>query len=160
MPMDLPNTETRVTEHTSERINQRLRLELEARIFYFARNPDKIDDRLAELDREWDIERVLETNAAGVSLFGILMASRNRSWLILPFTVAAFLMQHALQGWCPPVELFRRIGIRTTEEINLERVALKALRGDFDQVDMSIIEDPSEKARKALLAAERTNLRG
>lgn len=147
--MDLPNTETRVIEHTNERINECLRRELESRVFYFARNPDMIDDRLGELDREWDMERMLETNAAGVSLFGVLMGCRDRKWLVLPVAVGGFLMQHALQGWCPPVEIFRRIGIRTTKEINDERYALKALRGDFD-VDLASDEDPDSRAQKAL----------
>ena len=127
----VPNTDTRVMEKTSEEINERLRHEMEMRIAYYAQNPGEIDSRLAELDKEWDIERVLETNAAGVSLLGILMATRNKKWLILPFAVAGFLMQHAIQGWCPPVPFFRRMGVRTTYEINTERNALKALRGDF-----------------------------
>ena len=41
-------------------------------------------------------------------------------------------MQHALQGWCPTVPEFRRIGVRTAKEINREKYALKAMRGDFD----------------------------
>jgi len=132
--MTLPDTETRVAENTREDINMRIRREIEARLLYFSKNPDLIDGRLRELDAEWDIERVLEANAAGLSLLGILMAGRNRKWLILPFAVAGFLMQHALQGWCPPVPLFRRLGIRTTKEINEERYALKVLRGDFDSI--------------------------
>ncbi len=40
----------------------------------------------------------------------------------------------ALQGWCPPLPLLRRLGLRTAEEISQERNALKALRGDFDKV--------------------------
>jgi hypothetical protein len=46
-------------------------------------------------------------------------------------------MQHALQGWCPPVPLLRRLGFRTSFEIEEERQALKALRGDFDAVSNS-----------------------
>jgi len=42
--------------------------------------------------------------------------------------VAAFLLQHAVQGWCPPLPVFRRLGVRTADEINDERVALKAVR--------------------------------
>jgi hypothetical protein len=46
----------------------------------------------------------------------------------------AFLLQHALQGWCPPVPFFRSRGVRTAREIDQERYALKALRGDFAKV--------------------------
>lgn len=56
----------------------------------------------------------------------------NRKWLLLPGTVLPFLFQHAVQGWCPPVVLFRRLGVRTHKEIQLEKSALKIFRGDFD----------------------------
>ena len=151
--MKAPDTETRVMERTSERINERLHHEMEVRVFYFAQNPDRIDARLNELDEEWDIERVLQANAAGISLLGIVMGSRNRKWLVLPLAVAGFLMQHAIQGWCPPVPLFRRLGVRTTQEINFERYALKALRGDFGQLNMA--GDPTQKAQAALTAVGR-----
>jgi hypothetical protein len=59
----------------------------------------------------------------------------HRGWYALPAAVAAFLLQHALQGWCPPLPIFRRRGVRTAEEIQHERTALKALRGDFANVD-------------------------
>jgi hypothetical protein len=90
-----------------------------------------MEQRLRELDEEWDIERMLEVNAAIVGLFGLAKARRNRSWLILPAAVSAFLLQHAPQGWCPPVPAFRRLGIRTASEIEAERTALRKARGDF-----------------------------
>jgi hypothetical protein len=36
-----------------------------------------------------------------------------------------------VSGWYPLMPLFRRLGIRTAREIERERYALKALRGDF-----------------------------
>jgi hypothetical protein len=50
----------------------------------------------------------------------------SRRWLWLPGFVTAFLFQNAVQGWCPPVPLPRRLGVRTAREIELERSALKA----------------------------------
>jgi hypothetical protein len=58
----------------------------------------------------------------------------DRRLFLLPAIVAGFLLQHALQGWCPPVPLFRHLGFRTAAEIDEERYALKALRGDFRNV--------------------------
>ncbi|HEV2173318.1 MAG TPA: hypothetical protein VGR71_07115, partial [Nitrospira sp.] len=58
--------------------------------------------------------------------------------------VAGFLLQHAVQGWCPTISLFRRLGVRTTQEIDHERYALKALRGDFSRVqqeDSPLVEE-------------------
>jgi hypothetical protein len=56
---------------------------------------------------------------------------RRRAWLIVPWVVQSFFMQHIIQGWCPPLSFFRKRGIRTQSEISQERYALKALRGDF-----------------------------
>ena len=60
-------------------------------------------------------------------------------------------MQHALQGWCPPIELFRRLGVRTAGEIARERYALKALRGDF----AAVAGATDDRAEAALRAAAR-----
>jgi hypothetical protein len=115
-------------------------------------HPHEIDARLAELDREWDIERVLEANAAAIALGGLLVGVfRNRAFLALPLAVAAFLLQHALQGWCPPVPFFRRRGFRTAAEIASERATLKSLRGDFAAVDR--MPNAPERANAAFHAA-------
>lgn len=51
----------------------------------------------------------------------VLGATVNRKWLLLPGGIVfPFLAQHALQGWCPPVSLFRRLGVRTCREIELD----------------------------------------
>ena len=38
-------------------------------------------------------------------------------------------MQHALQGWCPPLPVLRRLGFRTQNEIERERYALEGVDG-------------------------------
>jgi hypothetical protein len=81
------------------------------------------------------VERVLEANAASLMIAGTALgAAHDRRWLLLPAAVGTFLLQHAVQGWCPPVPLFRALGIRTRKEIEEERYALKLLRGDFSGV--------------------------
>ena len=54
--------------------------------------------------------------------------------LALSAAVMAFLLQHALQGWCPPVSFFRSRGVRAANEIDQEKYALKALHGVFDKI--------------------------
>ena len=131
----LPNTVERVPLNTSEEVNQRIARETNRRVHFFAANPIGIERRLRELDEEWDIERVLEANAASVALAGtVLAATLHKRWLMLPVLVGSFLLQHATQGWCPPVTLLRRFGYRTSREIETERIALKALRGDFGKI--------------------------
>ena len=64
-----------------------------------------IDARLRELDREWDVERCLETGASTLVLTGALLgATSDKKWFWLSAGVAAFLLEHAIQGWCPPIE--------------------------------------------------------
>jgi len=149
-----PETEARVEMNTDQEINERIHRELEARVYYYAQRPSEIDNRLRELDQEWDIERVLETNAGIVSLLGLTLGAMRGRWFLLPGVVAAFLVQHAVEGWCPPVPIFRRLGIRTTREINHERFALKALRGDFAGVSADGQQSPDERARRAIEAAD------
>lgn len=129
----LSSTAERVASHTVEAINERIRRETDRRVAALARSgPQAMDARLTELDREWDVERWLETGALSLMLLGTLLGvSVDRKWFLLPAAVGAFLLQHALQGWCPPLPVLRRAGVRTADEINQERFALKALRGDF-----------------------------
>src|SRR5690606_6121077 len=116
-------------------INRRIREETEARVAYYAEHIEEIPARLDELDREWDIERTLEANASSLAFTGVLLgATVDRRWLALPALVTGFLFQHAVQGWCPPLPILRRLGFRTAKEIDQERYALKALRGDFNAI--------------------------
>lgn len=125
-----------VRESTSETINERIDREMEERVRRLVDAGDAaITARIEELEREWDVERKLEANAATLALTGALLAAvHDRRWAILPAVVGGFLLQHAIQGWCPPIEIFRRIGTRTRKEIERERFALKAVRGDFDRI--------------------------
>ena len=92
----------------------------------------RISRRLQELDEEWDIERAIEANAAAASLLGLTFGLLGRSrWFLLPAAASGFLLQHAVQGWCPPIPVLRRLGFRTSFEIEQERQALKLLRGDY-----------------------------
>ena len=151
----IPDTRSRVPRNTGEDVNRRIREATEERLAYYTAHRDEIGARLAELDREWDIERTLEANAAGIAFAGVMLgAFADRRFLALPAAVTAFLMQHAVQGWCPPVPVFRRMGVRTAAEIESERHALKAMRGDFDGAAASPAEGRGG-ARRLLDAVSR-----
>jgi hypothetical protein len=129
----ISDTVGRVTEHTSEDVNQRIEDRTRQRISAMAHDPIKA--RLEELDREWDIERCVETGSSALTITGLLLGTTvSKRWFLLSAVVQGFFMQHALQGWCPPVPVLRRLGVRTAQEIEAERCALKALRGDFKNV--------------------------
>jgi hypothetical protein len=129
----LPATQDRVPRNTSSKVSGRIQgRTLHDVSRYVGADPVFIDERIQELQREWDIERTLEANAATLALAGLALgAAVDRRFYLLPAAIAAFLLQHALQGWCPPLPLLRRLGIRTAREIQDEIIALRILRGDF-----------------------------
>lgn len=144
----LPSTVDRVPQQTSEELNEKIRRQTEANIERFRNaGPRALKHRLEELDREWDTERLLETNAATLVLVGsALGATVDRRWFALPAVVGVFLLQHALQGWCPPLPVFRRMGIRTSYEIDVERYALKQFLFDAEPaVDLPTRRKPTPK---------------
>ena len=50
-----------------------------------------IQQRLCELDEEWDIERYLETMAPSITLLGLTLGiTKDRRWLLLPIVVQSF----------------------------------------------------------------------
>jgi hypothetical protein len=122
----------RVREHTSAETSAKLDDEMRDRLFHgSAMSDEEISARIAALDREWDIERYVEVAAPVLALTGIALSLRRRKWVVLPIAVLGFMLQHAVQGWCTPLVVLRRSGVRTRSEIDEERFALKALRGDF-----------------------------
>lgn len=148
-----PGTVERVPRHTSRSVNAQIEARLRDSIRWHAAHPEAIDRRLRDLDAEWDTERTLEANAATLALAGTALGvAADRRWLALPMVVTAFLLQHAVQGWCPPLPILRRLGFRTAREIDIERNALKALRGDFASLP-SIGTDKGRRAHEAALAA-------
>jgi hypothetical protein len=135
--LDYSKGETdRIRANTAPEINRRIDGRIEENVRYYSGQPrERLYERIRKLDEEWDMERLLETMASSFSLTGIVLAlTIDRRWLLVPTVVLSFLLLHAVQGWCPPVPLLRRLGVRTREEIDRERYALKALAGDFEGV--------------------------
>lgn len=129
----LPKTAKRTEQNTPRSLNERILRRTEQSVRHIvAQGPAAIERRLHELDAEWDTERTLETMAASFGLIGVALgATVNRKWFALSGVVAGFLLQHGLQGWCPPLPVVRALGVRTMREIDAERFALKLARGDF-----------------------------
>ena len=114
----------------------------------------EIARRIEELEKEWDIDRTLMANASTLSLAGVVLGSTvNRNWFMLPGVVVSFLLWHSIQGWCPPLPIFRKLGYRTRKEIDIEKFALKALRGDFQKLDEQEGVSKEMLAEKAFEAA-------
>lgn len=131
--LDIDQPGDRVRHHTAAAPNDRIeaftRWQVEDTV---RRGRDAIVARLTQLEKEWDVDRVLMLNFAIVGGTGFLLGARKRAfkrslnrWQIFTTTQLAFLALHAIVGWCPPAALLRRLGLRTSREIESERRALR-----------------------------------
>lgn len=102
----------------------------------YSERPDLINQRVAELNSEWDLERSAVMVSSIISLCGMALgAFVHIYWLLLSVLVTFFLIQDVLLGQGPFHYLLEKMGRRTFIEIQSERHALKALRGDYSHVD-------------------------
>ena len=131
--MFVSSSVSRVQRNTPDALNQRIVDETTGRLRALAADgQEALTRRLRELDRAWDIERLIETAAPIGILVGVTLGlTRHKRFLAIPAAIAGVLILHGVQGWAPPLPLLRRLGFRTPEEIDEERYALRALRGDF-----------------------------
>jgi hypothetical protein len=120
--------ETVFTGSRHERVHDKMLARLRA----LEDDDEGIDQRLRELDEEWDLDRAFFLGAGLiVTTFGVAAVARTRR--PSPLLVAGpFLVLRAISGWAPPLSILRLFGVRTRQEIEHERVALRALRGDFN----------------------------
>ena len=94
--------------------------------------PHAIDDRLAELDREWTAGRVTKAVLGVVIVAGLALAALlGPWWLILPAIGGVFLLQYLFTRTSWLGKVFHEMGYRTGFEVDQEKTALKVLRGDF-----------------------------
>lgn len=142
----------RVRSNTAVAVNEKIDATIIANINEYAtQSESSLTQRIQDLQQEWDTERILELNAPILAFTGLMLGIFvNINWFWLTGIVLLFLAQHSIQGWCPPLFILRRLGVRTRDEINMEKYALKALRGDFDLV--SSTTEPSNRVQQVLQA--------
>ena len=145
----------RVRAHTARHVNERIDEGTQRRVVRAAgKNEAALSRHIDELEREWDMERYLEMNASALAFTGTVLGLMvNRKFFAIPCIVLPFLFQHAVQGWCPPIPFLRRKGVRTRSEIDAEKYALKALRGDFSGVAKTTNGNSPKRGREAWQAA-------
>lgn len=121
-----------IRDRSSDRANQRIDDDTRQELAK-AESPTTVHQRLAELDREWDIDRALMLNFAviggGMAALALRSMRRHRKLGVpgvLLFTQLGFLAYHAIRRWCPPMPVFRRLGFRSDREIAAERVELES----------------------------------
>ncbi len=137
--MSSTNQFDRVRNQTSAQVNAKIDQKIADRVReYVGQPPENLSERIQELEREWDTERVLEANASTLAFISLLLGIFvSQNWFWLTGLVLSFLWQHAVQGWCPPLPIIRRFGVRTRNEIDQEKYAIKTLRGDFEMALIS-----------------------
>lgn len=137
-----PPTAQRVFMRTDPKINADIRNQTIRNLnIYKNCNEADISERIRMLDQEWDTERVLEVNASLlIFLSSYLGIKTSRFWFLLTGAVAVFMLQHAFFGWCPPLPIVRKWGVRTAEEIHSEKIALKVIRGDFKETPSTVAD--------------------
>lgn len=145
-----PPTAKRAAFHTCNNVNQDIKNKTIGCINTYKNSGEAVlSDKIEKLNREWDTERVLETNAASVVLLSSMMGYKKKKccWFLLTGAVGFFLLQHALQGWCPPLPVIRKLGVRTAEEMNQEKTVFKLIRGDFsgNTEDANVLLSMAEK---------------
>jgi hypothetical protein len=126
----------RARRHTAQSVLRRIDDQTVESLATALQRPAAVDRRLKELDGEWDLDRTIETEAALVGLTGLALGVLVRpAFLAIPATVGAGVFLFGTLGIYPLLPIFRRLGIRTSREIQRERYALKAIRGDFSEVE-------------------------
>lgn len=135
----------RVRDHSAHKVNESITRAMIARAEESVRGGQAgILRRLAELDHEWDIDRVLMANfavAGGLSFtMGLARPQRTgrgtNGFTTLLGVQLGFLLLHATMGWCPPMAVWRRLGVRSKPEIEAERAfLLEALEAKRHAVD-------------------------
>lgn len=144
----------RVRARTPEGVNEWIDHCAAARVEdYATRSSAEVNEQIERLDRSWSLDRVIVIALSMVGLASAALAARRREWLLLNGLASASLLRYATNGGGFAVRALRRIGIRTRREIDSERCALKALRGDFDLA--SSARSPIAQAGNALQAALR-----
>lgn len=144
-----------VRTHTPDGVNRKIDARVEKCVQAMAEQMDRpaISEYLRKLEHEWDLNRVVTVAASAVSVLGLVLAAKDgRGWKVVSGVAAGLLLQHGLFGFGPLSELVRALGVRTRKEIDLEKFALKALRGDFERIPHE--GGPLARANAALVAAQ------
>ncbi len=127
---DLINHETfdKVRQMTPRTINEKIDRRMLQRVEEIsAEGPEAIKARLQELEKEWDLDKVLMLNFAVLVFAQLVAARKDRRWLWGPLIQTPFMAMHSIMGWCPPSLWFRPMGFRTDKEIQSEREELLAI---------------------------------
>src|SRR3954464_2816043 len=96
--MDNIEQETDITLEHSTQTEKEIQEKLNR--YYNDYNVEEITLRLAELDEEWDIERVLQLEGTALTIAGIILGlTVNKKWLVLPLVTSMVLINAIVRNW-------------------------------------------------------------
>jgi len=93
---------------------------------------EAIDARLRQIDNEWSVGRMVKATTGVMILGGLALAIFVNPWFAIVPAVGGLMLAQSLyscKNWLS--QAFAGMGFRTSCEIDHERMALKAIRGDF-----------------------------
>jgi len=93
---------------------------------------EAIDNRLCHLDGEWSVGRMVKATTGVMILGGLALSVFLSPWFTIVPAVGGLMLAQSLissKSWLG--QMFSGMGFRTSCEIDHERMALKAIRGDF-----------------------------
>ncbi|MBX9678469.1 MAG: hypothetical protein K2X38_06870 [Gemmataceae bacterium] len=111
--------------------------------------PEAISKRLDQLDSEWSVGRVVKAGVGVSVLSGIALGILvHPSWFALAAIPGLFLAQYMFTRRSILGDMLHGMGMRSGAEIDAERVALRALRGDFQGLPTIVhVEDRDALSR-------------
>lgn len=124
--------------------------------YYGSLGKDGLSERIRALDVEWDSERFVTVALSGAGLLGIVMGMfGSRLWRVLTWASLPLLFLHGREKRRPWDSLVKSLGLRSRKAIQGEMYALKALRGDFRNVetDTEAVEEKLERSATRALEA-------
>lgn len=144
-----------VRTHTPDSLNCRIDMKVEDCVRHMAEQDRGAHTHyLEKLEREWDLHRALLVGTSALAFASALLSRRlGRGWLTACAVASALALQHGLMGFGPAASALRLLGVRTRREIDLEKFAVKALRGDFERIPR-VDGGPLARANAALVAAQ------
>src|SRR5262249_37746245 len=97
-----------------------------------AAGPQAIEKRLGWINQEWSVGRAVKASVAILVLGGLALSYFVGAWfLLVPFGAGLLLAQYLFSNRSVLGALFCALGLRTGEQIECEKLALRTLRGDF-----------------------------
>lgn len=140
--LGIPSASTSSAQCATDALACRLKSVIEA-------GPEAIAKRLDHLDREWSVGRVVKAGVGVSVLAGIALGIFvHPGWFALAAIPGLFLAQYLFTRRSILGEMLHGTGMRSGAEIDAERVALRALRGDFQKLPTMVhVEDRDALSR-------------